>query len=130
MMGTPYEIETDGKILFLEDVGEAPYRVDRMLSTLRLAGKFDHVAGVILGQFTAREERSQVGRRCDRSTTCCAITSANSTCPSSSHFPVGHVRYNATLPVGAMAELDADAQTLRVLKIRWRCRNVRGLTSR
>ena len=59
LMGTPYEIQTDGKILFIEDVGEAPYRVDRMLNTLRLAGKFDHVAGVILGQFTSREDEAK-----------------------------------------------------------------------
>ena len=116
LMGTPYEIETDGKILFLEDVGEAPYRVDRMLSTLRLAGKFDNVAGVILGAFTARENEDQVGRRRHAWTTCCAITSPNSACQCSTHFPVGHVRYNATLPVGAMAELDATGQTLRVLE--------------
>src|SRR5256714_1026078 len=59
MMGTPFEIQTNGKILFIEDVGEAPYRVDRMLQTLRMAGKFDHVAGVILGRFTAREEEAK-----------------------------------------------------------------------
>ena len=52
LMGTPYEIETRGKILFLEDVGEAPYRVDRMLSTLRLAGKLDELSAAVLGQFT------------------------------------------------------------------------------
>ena len=56
LMGTPFEIQTDGKILFLEDVGEAPYRVDRMLQTMKSAGKFDDVAGVMLGGFTAREE--------------------------------------------------------------------------
>ncbi|HEY6565572.1 MAG TPA: LD-carboxypeptidase, partial [Pirellulaceae bacterium] len=48
-MGTPYEIETEGRILFLEDVGEEPYRIDRMLSTLRLAGKLKPLAGVVLG---------------------------------------------------------------------------------
>jgi muramoyltetrapeptide carboxypeptidase len=49
-MGTPYEIETRGKILFLEDVDEEPYSIDRMLTHLRLAGKFDGVAGVIFGE--------------------------------------------------------------------------------
>jgi len=49
-MGTPYEIETTGKILFLEDVDEEPYSIDRMLTHLRLAGKFEGVAGVIFGE--------------------------------------------------------------------------------
>src|SRR5690606_8935956 len=55
LMGTPYEMETDGRILFLEDVNEEPYRIDRFLSQLRLAGKFDRVAGVVLGIFTGCE---------------------------------------------------------------------------
>ena len=50
-MGTPYEIDTKGKLLFLEDIGEAPYRVDRMLTQLDLAGKIDDAAGFILGDF-------------------------------------------------------------------------------
>jgi muramoyltetrapeptide carboxypeptidase len=115
LMGTPYEIQTAGKILFLEDVGEAPYRVDRMLSTLRLAGKFDHVAGVILGQFSARKEEP---KRDDDSSVDDVLNDyfGKLDVPVLAHFPVGHVRYNATLPVGAMAELDADAQTLRLLE--------------
>ena len=48
MMGSPYEIETAGKILFIEDVGEAPYRIDRYLSELKLAGKLAVVNGIIL----------------------------------------------------------------------------------
>ncbi|AKL96968.1 hypothetical protein CACET_c35370 [Clostridium aceticum] len=50
-MGTPYEINTKGKLLFIEDVGEAPYRVDRMLTQLALAGKFHEVSGILLGDF-------------------------------------------------------------------------------
>jgi muramoyltetrapeptide carboxypeptidase len=115
LMGTPYEIETAGRILFLEDVGEAPYRVDRMLSTLRLAGKFDDVAGVILGAFTAREEE-------DPWSTDATVDDvlrdyfAGLNVPVLMHFPVGHVRYNATLPVGALSELDATGQTLRIVE--------------
>src|ERR1039457_4407076 len=47
LLGTPYEIHTEGKILFLEDRGEKPYQIDRMLMQLKLAGKFDGVAGII-----------------------------------------------------------------------------------
>ncbi len=114
-MGSPYEIETDGKILFLEDVGEEPYRVDRMLNTLRLAGKFDHVTGVILGQFSPRKEEAKwsTDESMDE-----VLTDffGKLNVPVVSHFPLGHVRYNTTLPVGANAELDADAQTLRILE--------------
>src|SRR5690606_36984148 len=49
-MGTPYEIETRGRILFLEDVGEEPYAVDRMLTQLRLAGKLESAAGIVFGE--------------------------------------------------------------------------------
>ena len=49
-LGTPYEIRTDGKILFLEDRGEAPYRIDRMLMQLKLARKFDGVQGIVFGE--------------------------------------------------------------------------------
>lgn len=52
LVGTPYEPDIRGKILFLEDVGEAPYRIDRMLTTLLLSGKLCNCAGIILGTFT------------------------------------------------------------------------------
>lgn len=51
-LGSTYEIDTKGKILFMEDVGEAVYRVDRMLTSLSLAGKFDDCSGIILGTWT------------------------------------------------------------------------------
>ncbi len=52
LLGTPYEIDTKGKILFLEDVEEAPYSIDRMLMQLKLAGKFKECKGIIFGGFT------------------------------------------------------------------------------
>ncbi|HVT29269.1 MAG TPA: LD-carboxypeptidase [Lacipirellulaceae bacterium] len=115
LMGTPYEIQTDGKILFLEDVGEDPYRIDRMLNTLRLAGKFDHAAGILLGQFTTRKDQ----KKWDDDESMDDVLNdyfAKLRVPVLAHFPFGHVRYNATLPEGAMAELDAKAQTLRILE--------------
>ena len=50
LMGTPYEIDTKNKILFIEDVGEEPYRIDRMLTQLRLAGKLQQASGIIFGE--------------------------------------------------------------------------------
>jgi muramoyltetrapeptide carboxypeptidase len=115
LMGTPFEIETDGKILFIEDVGEAPYRVDRMLSTLRLAGKFDNVRGVILGAFTARDEEPDWDDDASIDDVLRDYFSDLGV-PVLAHFPVGHVRYNATLPVGALVELDTEHQTLVLLE--------------
>lgn len=51
-LGTPYEIDTKGKIVLIEEVGEAPYRIDRMLTQLRLAGKLQEAAGFIFGEWT------------------------------------------------------------------------------
>jgi muramoyltetrapeptide carboxypeptidase len=56
-LGTPYEIETTGKILFLEDVGEYPYRIDRMLTQLILCNKLQKCAGIVLGQWTGCEPK-------------------------------------------------------------------------
>ncbi|MCH9613748.1 MAG: putative murein peptide carboxypeptidase [Chlamydiia bacterium] len=55
LVGTPWQLETAGKILILEDVNEPPYKVDRLLTQLKLAGLLDHLAGVILGDLDADE---------------------------------------------------------------------------
>jgi muramoyltetrapeptide carboxypeptidase len=49
-LGTPYEVRTEGTILFLEDLAEKPYRIDRMLMQLKLAGKFEGVRGIVFGE--------------------------------------------------------------------------------
>jgi len=115
LMGTPFEIQTDGRILVIEDIGEAPYRVDRMLNSLRLAGKFDRPAGVILGQFTARQGDTQWG---DEENMDDVISQyfAHRNFPVVANYPLGHVASNVTLPVGVLTELDADRQTLQLLE--------------
>lgn len=115
MMGTPYEIQTAGKILFLEDVGEDPYRVDRMLSTLKLAGKFDKVNGVILGCFTRRRGEQKWSDDWSMDDVLKDYF-AGLGVPVLKDFPVGHVMYNTTLPIGAEAELNATNGTLRILE--------------
>lgn len=115
LMGTPYEIETDGRILFIEDIGEAPYRVDRMLSTLRLAGKLDHLAGVVLGMFTRRANEDTSGERGTTDDVLRGYFSGLGV-PVILHFPVGHHPRNATLPIGAMCELNASQGTIRLLE--------------
>lgn len=114
LIGTPYEIETRGMILMLEDVGEAPYRVDRMLSQLRLAGKLDGVSGVVLGRW--RDCVADPGKPTFSVEEVFEQYFKDRPYPVLLQFPMGHVRPNATWPVGAMAELDADRQTLIVLE--------------
>jgi muramoyltetrapeptide carboxypeptidase len=114
LMGTPYEIQTDGRILFLEDVHEAPYRIDRMLSQLKLAGKLDRPAGVILGQYRdCSPEEGDSGLTLDQ---VFADYFADAPYPVVSNFPAGHTTLNATLPLGSRAEINADALTIRVLE--------------
>src|SRR5690606_34160205 len=54
-LGTPYEIDTKDKLLLLEDIGEEPYRLDSMLNQLKLAGKLEEAAGIIIGDFAETE---------------------------------------------------------------------------
>jgi len=112
-MGTPYEIQTRGRILFIEDAHEAPYRIDRYLSTLRLAGKLDHLNGVILGKFTLKEKEEE-----EHSTfnfeEIFEQYFADLGVPVIHDFPAGHYKYNATLPIGAMIELEATEDGCRV----------------
>jgi muramoyltetrapeptide carboxypeptidase len=115
LCGTPYDMVTDGHIVFLEDVGEEPFRIDRMLSTLRLAGRLDRPAGVVIGRFANCEPENpetsftveQVFRQYFEGRPYPVLWG----------FPTGHVTDNVTLPIGAMAELDADARTLSLLEI-------------
>jgi muramoyltetrapeptide carboxypeptidase len=116
-MGTPYEVQTRGKILFVEDVGEAPYRVDRFLSTLRLAGKLDGVRGVILGKFTRTQREGEEPSEFSVEEVMKQYF-ADADYPVIYDFPVGHYQYNATLPIGAVVELEAtdDGCKVRVME--------------
>jgi len=110
-IGTPYEIETKGKILFLEDCSEAPYRIDRMITHLRLAGKLDKVAGLLLGQFQDCEPAQGGYTVAD----VLKETLAELNIPILANFPAGHTRDNWTLPLGVRARLDTDTRSVRFL---------------
>ena len=110
-LGTPYQIEAKGNLLFLEDTNEAPYRIDRFLSQLRLAGVLDSDNGVILGDFTTKNPDD--AKEIDR---VLKDYFGKAKVPVLMRFPVGHQSHNATLPHGANAELDADKGTLRLLE--------------
>ncbi|CCB92107.1 putative murein peptide carboxypeptidase [Waddlia chondrophila 2032/99] len=114
LVGTPWELDTSGKILVLEEVEEQPYRIDRMLSQLKLAGLLEQPAGVILCSW-----RGCSGKRPDKSLSLEHVFRdyfAHVRYPVLMGFPSGHVNDQATLPLNAMAELDATKKTLRILE--------------
>ena len=110
-LGTAYEIDTDGAILFLEDLGEAPYRVDRMLTHLRLAGKLDSVAGIVLGSF-ADCQPPDAGYSFEEML---RELLEPIEVPIVAHFPAGHGAPNWALPLGVKVRLDGDAPALQIL---------------
>ena len=115
LMGTPWLPDFTGAILFLEDVGEAEYRIDRMMNQLALAGVLGKLAGVIFGQCTrctsdypdyAGFTVPQIMAQYLTPLKVPAFIGAN----------IGHVANQLSLPVGAPVEMDADAGTIRLLQ--------------
>jgi muramoyltetrapeptide carboxypeptidase len=112
LTGTPFAPSLDGAVLVLEDVSEPVYRIDRMLTQLRLSGALDHLAGIAFGHFTeipddpAAESRPLLDLLEEVAATCGV--------PCLAGIPIGHIPDQWTIPLGAMAELDADAKTLIV----------------
>jgi muramoyltetrapeptide carboxypeptidase len=110
-LGTPYEIDTNGRLLFLEDVGEKPYRVERMLTHLKMAGKLERLAGLIFGDFThcddkgPRDVRGIIGELFH-----------NAPYPVVMGMPAGHGRENLVLPFGVRMALDGNAGTLSLIE--------------
>jgi muramoyltetrapeptide carboxypeptidase len=115
LVGTPWLPDFDGAILFLEDVGEAEYRIDRMLSQLALAGILGKVAGVVFGQCT----RCAAGVPDYSGFTVPQLLEqyfAPLGVPALGGANVGHVANQLSLPVGAEVEIEADTGTIRVLE--------------
>ena len=109
-LGTPWEIDTRGKILFLEDIGEKTYRIDSMLTQLRNAGKFRGCAGVVLGAWT-----DCVPEYPERTLTLTEIFTqlvAPAGKPVLTDLPCGHVLPTLALPMGRRCALDSAACTL------------------
>ncbi len=111
-IGTPWEIDTRGAILLLEDVGERPYRIDRMLQQLRGAGKLDGVAGFGVGAFSdcADDRYAQTAESVIEE----VVRSLGA--PLVVDLPFGHVPRNLAWPVGARARLDAESGEVCILE--------------
>jgi muramoyltetrapeptide carboxypeptidase len=112
LAGTPYAPDYRGAILVLEDVGEPAYRVDRMLTQLALAGAFGEIAGIVAGHFT----EAAPGRELASETLDALLREVADVAgvPAIAGAPIGHVDEQWTIPLGAVARLDADARTLHV----------------
>ncbi len=111
-LGTPWEIQTRDRLLLLEEVGESPYRLDRLLAQMWLAGKLQEARGFVVGELVncgdgsdgqggeavLREWLGRVSR------------------PAIARLPLGHGQHRLTVPLGARAEIDAERCTLTFLE--------------
>ena len=114
-LGTPYEIDTKGKILFIEEIGERPYKVDGMLTHLRNAGKFDDAAGIILGAFTdCADQEGVIGGLTLEDIYGELIVPAGK--PTISGVVCGHCSPTMSLPMGRLFKMDAAAGTFGPVK--------------
>ena len=114
LAGSPYLPDFTGKILFLEDVEEAPYRIDRMFSTLKLMGALDRIAGFIFGECTDCKPGDGYG-----SLTLDQIFDdyiLPLKIPAYRGAMIGHIREQFIVPVGGRVEMDAGAGSFRLLE--------------
>ncbi len=113
LLGTPYEPEFENNILFLEDVGEEPYRIDRMMTQLFLSGKIQKTAAVILGVFENCNSKENNSPSFQEMVLPFFETYRK---PVVINFSFGHTTNNCTLPIGALAEIDANNLQLKILE--------------
>lgn len=106
LQGTPFAWPTQGTVLFLEDVNEEPYRIDRLLTQLQLAGVLEGAAGFVLGSFT--HESDPTAALLDR------LGALGK--PVLAGWPAGHGAVNRPLPLGLRVRLDAAARTITLLE--------------
>lgn len=105
LVGTDFEPSLEGHILFLEDCNEAPYRIDRMLTHMKMAGCFKKLAGMILGDFSGCGKPVEVIEVFDNIFYHCKF-------PMLAGIKIGHQKTNITLPIGIEATLNADEKYL------------------
>jgi muramoyltetrapeptide carboxypeptidase len=115
-MGTPYEIETKDRILLVEDTGEAPHRIDRMLVQLRLAGKLQDAAGIVFGTCSdCAPSRSSFELTLSLSEVLDELLGSLKK-PVLAGLLFGHTKEKSIIPFGVEAELDAGARRLTILE--------------
>ncbi|WP_205599186.1 S66 peptidase family protein [Oceanobacillus halotolerans] len=110
-LGTPYEIDTKDKLLLLEDIDEEPYRVDSMLNQLRLAGKLQEAAGIVVGDFAKAEAQMDLSLSLEE---VFHDYFSKLDCPVLEGFQIGHCLPHIAVPLGAPANLSTKKKTLIV----------------
>ena len=110
LLGTKYDSDWSDKIIFLEDINEPIYKIDRMLTQLAAAGKFEKVRGIILGNFTSPKNDSCLDELRYKEAIWKRVLEV---CPSQDipvwgDFPSGHAAHNITFPIGATATMDCS----------------------
>ena len=112
LMGTPWEPDFEGRLVFLEDVHETPYRIDRMLTQLVISGKLAKAAGLIYGKFTDAEDSGNtfsLEHVLRDAATALGI-------PAARGVMIGHVDDQTVVPVGVEAEFDGSSGSLTLLE--------------
>ncbi len=115
-LGTPWELDTRGRILLLEDRGEKPYRVDRMLLQLRQAGKLASIAGLLLGGFQVGQSGEDDLPEQEPMEEVLRQNTKDLTVPVACGLPVGHGRHNLPVPLGVSAEMDGRKGRVSILE--------------
>ena len=114
LMGTPFDVDTRGKILFIEEIGEYLYHLDRMMVSLRLAGKLKHLAGLVAGYFTDMKDNEEPFGKSVEEVILDAVRGYDF--PVAFGFPAGHDHPNLALMTGGNYHLKINGE-LSVLKL-------------
>jgi muramoyltetrapeptide carboxypeptidase len=114
LRGTPFDLPYEGNILFLEDIAEKPYHIDRMMQNLRLGGVFNKISGLVVGQFSDCDE-DPLMRKSIEEIVSGALNGIN--IPVIFNFPAGHVDDNRPLVLGAETTItvNSDSVTLKTV---------------
>ena len=116
LMGTKYEIDTKGKLLFIEDVGEEPYRIDRMLTQLKLGGKFKEINGIVFGKCSDCDNKS-ANPVWDYSLLEVLFNQLKDLdVPVLYGLLFGHTSYQFPIPYGVIGKINTEEKSLEILE--------------
>lgn len=111
MRSTPFDLDFHNNILFIEDVGEKPYQIERMMQSLRLSGVLKQISGLVVGQFSDYDE-DPLMMQSVAEIILAAVSEYDY--PVCFNFPAGHVDYNLSLILGEQAELFVESDKVRL----------------
>ena len=108
LQATPYEIDTADNILFIEDVGEQLYHLDRMLNNLKLSGKLTSLGGIVAGGFTSMQDKKRPFGKSPEEIIHDAVR--DYAFPVMFNFPAGHMENNRPFILGTLVQLDINEE--------------------